>query len=112
MIVVGLHVLQFPVLQSLVDRPDVICRSTDVCQYMHKLLSLVRLQYVRRMWHVVFIGPASWRLQPNLLPHFQVLHNLTASWTFVHTKQRLQYILAQILLTMHDVYDMSDLQML
>lgn len=79
---------------------------------MHKLPSLVRLQYVGRMWHIVLIGLALWRLQPNLLPHPQVLHVLVASSTIVQTKKCLQYILIQILLTMHDVEDMSNLQML
>ena len=103
MVVVRLHVLQFPVHQSLVNWPDVICRGADIWHDVHKLLPLVRLQYVRRMWHIVFISSASWRLQPNLLPHSQVLHVLTTSRTVVHTKKRLQYILAQVLLTVHDV---------
>lgn len=55
---------------------------------------------------------ASCGLQPDLFAYVQVLHILTTSSAVVHTKQSLQYVLAKILLAMHDVQDVTHLQML
>ena len=107
MVVVRLHVLQFPVLQPLVNCPHVLRWSAYIRNYANKLLFLLWLQNVGGQRHVVFVTSASWGLQPDLLAYVQVLHILTASWVVVHSKQSLQNVLV-----VHDIQDVSNLQML
>jgi hypothetical protein len=64
MVIMCLHVLQFSVLQALVNCSHVVCGSADVGNYVHELPLLLCPQYVGGLRHVVLVTSASRWLQP------------------------------------------------
>ena len=99
-VIVRFHVLQLPIREALVDGTHIVCGRANIKDDFNKLCMIICPKYVRSMRHIV----------PILLPpgDAQVLRIDPASEAIIHAEKSLQQVIAQILLTMHNIKDVAD----
>jgi hypothetical protein len=101
--VMGLHILELPILQALLDSSNVVRRCLQIFNYTHHCHLLHRFQNIWNMGHVEnFLIVPCWP-KPHFLPNTLFFQILPVPVAIFRAKGGLQHIFTQVLFTMHSV---------